>query len=83
MAVKTITVTENAYEALKSLKAPSESFSEAITRITGKTSLKKFVGALSDESAKRLEEAVKEIRRRHTESYRRTLKKVVAAFERR
>ncbi len=81
MAVKTITVTEKAYETLKARKVASESFSEAIMRIAGRKSLLEFAGALSKESADRLEKSIKEIRRRHTESYRRTLKKVATAFE--
>ena len=81
MAVKTITVTEKAYETLKAKKTPNESFSEAIMRIAGRRSLMEFAGALSKESADRLEKSIKEIRRRHTESYRRTLRKVATAFE--
>ena len=81
MAVKTITVTEKAYEALKSLKAPSESFSKTILRVSGKRSLSGFVGALSKKSAEHLKKSIKEIRRRDEESYRRTLSRVVAALE--
>lgn len=83
MAVKTITVTEKAYETLKARKAPNESFSEAIMRIAGRRSLMEFAGALSKESADRLEKSIKEIRRRDEESYRRTLSRVVSALERR
>ncbi len=81
MAVKTITVTEKAYETLKAKKVSGESFSEAIMRIAGRRSLMEFAGALSKESADRLENSIKETRRRHTESYRRTFKKVATAFE--
>jgi len=42
MAVKTITITEGAYNSLKSLKGENESFSEVIGRITKKRSLLDF-----------------------------------------
>jgi predicted CopG family antitoxin len=82
MTVKTITVTEDAYEALKALKAPRESFSETILRVSGKRSLREFVGVLSEESAQRLERAVKGIRRRHTEAHKRRMAEIAKAFNR-
>ncbi len=80
MAVKTITVTEDAYEALKSLKTSNESFSKTILRVAGRRSLKEFVGVLSEESANRLEGAIKEMRRRHSEAHRKRMKKIIKAF---
>jgi len=35
MVTKTLTITEDAYNALKRMKTADESFSEVITRITG------------------------------------------------
>ncbi|MEK6838020.1 MAG: antitoxin VapB family protein [Nanoarchaeota archaeon] len=81
MAVKTITVTEKAYEALKAKKAPNESFSETILRFAGSRSLKEFAGALSDESAKRLKESIKEIRHRHTWAHKKRVQRIVEALE--
>ena len=81
MASKTITVTKEAYTALNSLKAPRESFSETLLRIARRRSLREFAGILSNESADRLENAVRDFRRRHTESHRKRLAKVVDAFK--
>lgn len=45
MAVKTITITEDAYEAVKRLKDESESFSELFKRLAGrKLKIKDAVG---------------------------------------
>ncbi len=63
MGVKTITLTEDAYKALKSLKSSNESFSDTILRVAGKKSLREFVGILSKDSADRLEKELGELRR--------------------
>ncbi len=68
MTTKTITITEDAYDALKGSKDMDESFSKAILRITHKKSLKEFVGVLSEKSGDKLEEAIKEMRRSRAES---------------
>jgi predicted CopG family antitoxin len=70
MAVKTITVTEEAYNALKSMKGPSESFRETIVRVTGKRSLSQFIGILSEASASKMTKAVREARARRREVVR-------------
>ncbi len=81
MAVKTITVTENAYEALKAKKAPNESFSEAILRIAGRRSLLEFAGALSEESARKLEESIRETRKIHAELHKKRMERIVKELE--
>lgn len=63
MTTKTITVTEDAYEKLKSRKLPTESFSEVITRITNNKALSDFFGILSKEDANLLEKGIKESRK--------------------
>lgn len=82
MAVKTITVTQDAYEALKSLKDPQESFSEAILRIKRKRSMKDFIGILSNESAAELERTIKDMRRRHTATHQKRMQHLVTELER-
>ena len=64
---RTITVSEEAYEALKRYKRSGESFSQAILRLveeaSRKESLLSLAGAWSDMSDSEEEELVKEIRR--------------------
>lgn len=63
MATKTISITKEAYDRLKTRKAPGESFSDVIVRLTERKSLSEFAGMLSPSSAKALGEAIEEIRR--------------------
>jgi predicted CopG family antitoxin len=65
MATKTISISEEAYSILKGRKADTESFSEAIVRLTGKKKLASFFGALSRESADALEKEIMSSRKRH------------------
>jgi len=62
--VKTLTVTEEAYERLASKKTPGESFSNVILRVTGKGSILDLVGILDEKSARELESSVTETRSR-------------------
>jgi predicted CopG family antitoxin len=64
MAVKTITITEDAYSRLAALKEPGESFSEVLIRFTGSKSLLDLVGVLSPVEAKELERVVRDARKR-------------------
>ncbi|MBI4439891.1 antitoxin VapB family protein [Candidatus Woesearchaeota archaeon] len=81
MATKTITVTNDAYEALKGMKEEKESFSETIIRISGKRSIKEFVGALSSSSADKLKKEVYAVRQRHATAHRERMKKTVSGLE--
>ena len=76
MATKTITVTTEAYESLKSLKEPSESFSETIKRVSGKHSFSEFIGILSEESARKLEKTINGIRKRDSKEYNERIKRL-------
>ena len=65
MVTKTLTITKEAYEQLKALKRPEESFSEEIKRITGsKQDIMRFAGAihLSDEEAGHMKEEIRRTR---------------------
>jgi len=64
MATKTISITEDAYERLNSIKYNNESFSEVIKRVTSQISLIKLAGLLSKESVNILENSVLEGRKR-------------------
>ncbi len=53
--VKTITVTDDAYEMLKKMKSGDESFSEVIKRVAKPTfRLRDYLGVLSKEDADRI-----------------------------
>ena len=74
MVTKTLTITKEAYEQLKALKRPEESFSEEIKRITGgKQDIMQFAGILSDMSDKDFEEmkqSIRELRKRSVSRFR-------------
>jgi predicted CopG family antitoxin len=83
MVVKTITVTKDAYAALKALKEPRESFSETILRVAKRKPLSAFFGVLGKESGERLEKAVLEMRKRRNEAHRARMKEIIRAFKER
>ena len=58
MPTRTISISEEAYRRLKALKREGESFSDVILRLTSRSSLWHLVGALSEEEAAKLEEAI-------------------------
>ncbi|MBS3781375.1 MAG: antitoxin VapB family protein [Candidatus Thermoplasmatota archaeon] len=60
MASKTITISEEAYERLKSRKEEKESFTDVINKLTRERSLNEIAGILSDDEADRLKEKIEE-----------------------
>ena len=68
MTIKSLTITEDAYEALKRNKHGDESFSEAILRITEKKTehLTKYFGSLK-ESGLDAEQWIRAIKKRRKE----------------
>ncbi|HLD79212.1 MAG TPA: antitoxin VapB family protein, partial [Candidatus Nanoarchaeia archaeon] len=67
MATKTISIMDDVYGTLKALKAPGESFSDEIRRLTlTKGSIMEFAGVwndLSEKDAKKIEERIRERRK--------------------
>jgi predicted CopG family antitoxin len=61
---RTISVSEEAYERLRSAKMGNESFTDVIFRLTGHRSLLEFVGLLSREEGEDVEKAIAAIRER-------------------
>ena len=77
MAVKTITITEEAYERLRMNKEPNESFTDVINKITGKKNIMELAGILSKEEGEKLKNYIKERRkssREHSDNIREKLK---------
>ncbi len=71
MAHKTLTISEEAYEALAALKKEGESFTELIKRITAplkKKKLSEFIGVLAGKEYEDFEKSALEIR--HSRSTR-------------
>ena len=63
MATKTLTIMEDAYEILKSVKKENESFSDVIRRELGtKKNLKKFCGSIDNETANIIKNTIKKSR---------------------
>ncbi len=58
MTVKTITITESAYESLRHIKTSNESFSDVITKLTRKKSLLDFFGTISKQQGESLEKTL-------------------------
>ena len=80
MAVKTITVTEDAYAAVKSMKGPGESFSDTFLRISKRRALSSFFGALSGEAGERFERAILEARKRRNKAHQGRMKEIIEAL---
>lgn len=69
MGTKTISITEEAYDVLKSWKEDRDSFSSVILKLGKKQDLLKFAGFLSDKRAKELKESISESRKRSRDRY--------------
>ncbi len=80
MAVKTITITEDAYKALAGDKTKDESFSEVILRMHKRKGniedIMRFAGAwsdMSDETAEKIKKHIETMRRRAGKQRRKEL----------
>ena len=62
MATKTISITEEAYERLRTNKMENESFTDVINRITNKRSIMELAGILTNKEADELKKNISEIR---------------------
>jgi predicted CopG family antitoxin len=63
MATKTISITREAYDRLRSRKGPNDSFSDVILRLTARRPLAEYAGMLDKSSAKAIRSAIEEARR--------------------
>ena len=60
--MKLVSLTADAYDRLKAKKTDSESFSNAVLRLTGKTNISQFAGILTEKDADALEKSIRDLR---------------------
>ncbi len=77
MATKTLSITEEAYNRLSSLKKANESFSLVIQRITGKHRLTELHGILSGKAGEEFEKSILEGRKLHRKLHEKRNKKLL------
>ena len=80
MGTKNISISEDAYKRLASLKLPNESFSIVIARLTGKRFLTDIFGVLSRKEASRLERNFKKVRLERQEADKKRRQKLLEDF---
>ena len=73
MGTKNISISEEAYQRLASLKKPNESFTQVINRLTQKRSILELAGTLSEQEA---EEIIENINLLRDESNKSLLRKI-------
>jgi len=81
MGTTTISLSEDAYEALKAEKREGESFSDVVRRLTAGIELADYHGVLSTETADALEEAIAGRRREHAEARSNRQEQVTEAID--
>ncbi len=62
MGTKNISISEEAYQRLSSLKKPNESFTQVINRLTQKRSILELAGTLSEQEAEEIMENINILR---------------------
>ena len=67
MGTKNIAISDEAYQLLKALKRPSESFTDVIERITRGSAVLDLAGIVSKTEATSIEKRVKNIRRQSSQ----------------
>ena len=76
MGTKNIAISDEAYQRLKALKKPGESFTEVIERMTRSRGILELSGILSKREASRVSEVVRETRRESSRHLRRTIERL-------
>jgi predicted CopG family antitoxin len=77
LGTKNIAISDEAYQRLKALKKPGESFTKLIERMTRSKGVLNLSGILTKAEASRVSEVVKETRRESSRRLRRTSERLV------
>ena len=82
MAIKNISLAEDAYRILASLRQhENESFSNVVRRMKKKVQLSDFHGILSKKAGEALEKSIQESRARHREQHKTRMERLRKEFE--
>lgn len=73
MATRTISLADDAYQALLAMKMPGESFTDIVRRLTRRRSLTDLVGVMDPHAAKAVAEAIEATRQERLEARKRRL----------
>ena len=76
MGTKNIAISEDAYQRLKALKKPGESFTEVIERMTRSRGILELSGILSKHEATRVGEVVRGTREESSRRLKRTVERL-------
>ena len=76
MGTKNIAISDEAYQRLKALKKPGESFTEVIERMTRSRGVLDLAGILSPRQAAQVEERVRGLREESSKRLQRTAEKL-------
>ena len=76
MATKNIAISEEAYQRLKALKKPGESFTDVIERVTRTRGVLDLVGVISATQAKKVAGKIQESRAESSRRLQRTVEKL-------
>lgn len=81
MGTRTISITDEAYDRLKSAKRDDESFSDVVNRISPGVRLDDYWGVLDDESADELHDTISDSRNRHGRDYEKRMNRITSDLD--
>ena len=76
MSTKTVSLSEDAYNKLKSLKEDNESFSDVVRKVTKTSNISKFHGVLSEDTADKIEKNIRKNREGNLKSHSERVKDI-------
>lgn len=76
MGTKNIAISDEAYQRLKSLKRPGESFTELIERMTRQKGILELAGVLTPHEGRSMKEAMEKMRKESSDRMLRVAKRL-------